>query len=79
MSVVLPQPDGPISDTNSPCAISRSMSDKATTGVSAAWNTSDSLRMAIAVDAGTGAAAGCEGIGAGAAVPGGSMADMAEV
>ena len=34
-SVVLPQPDGPISETNSPGAIARSISLSACTGASA--------------------------------------------
>src|SRR6185437_3698443 len=44
-SVVLPQPDGPISDTKSPLLTVRLMSLSAVTGVSAVWNTR--LRPAI--------------------------------
>src|SRR6185437_3550582 len=38
-SVVLPQPDGPISETKSPLLTVRLMSLSAVTGVSAVWNT----------------------------------------
>ena len=36
-SVVLPQPDGPIKDTNSPSPMRRSILLRALTGVSAVW------------------------------------------
>src|SRR4051794_19923338 len=51
-SVVLPQPDGPMKETNSPRLTDRSMSESAKTGVSAAWKTSDSLRMSMTLSAG---------------------------
>src|SRR5262245_15495402 len=45
--VVLPQPDGPISDTNSPAWIARLMLLSATTGASAVWNVKPRLRMSM--------------------------------
>ena len=41
ISVVLPQPEGPIKETNSPRWICRSTLSSATTGVSAVWNVSE--------------------------------------
>ena len=42
-NVVLPQPDGPMNDTNSPLLIVRSTSDSACTGPSLVWKVSPSL------------------------------------
>ena len=49
--VVLPQPDGPMKETNSPWRTVRSMSASAKTGWSAAWKISDSRRMSMTVSA----------------------------
>ncbi len=46
-SVVLPQPDGPIRETNSPCPTFRSMCDSAWTGPSAVSKVSERSWMAM--------------------------------
>src|SRR5580704_8735216 len=47
-SVVLPQPDGPMKETKSPSAISRSTFDSASTSPSAVWKVSDMPRALTA-------------------------------
>src|SRR5687768_982211 len=47
IKVVLPQPDGPISDTNSWAWTARLMLVSATTGVSAVWNVRPRLRISM--------------------------------
>ena len=42
-NVVLPQPDGPMKDTNSPLRMVRSTSDSALTGPSLVWKVSPSF------------------------------------
>src|SRR5262245_39221330 len=47
INVVLPQPEGPISDTNSPARTERSMLLSANTGASAVWNVRLRLRISM--------------------------------
>ncbi len=43
-SVVLPQPDGPMKETNSPLEMDSEMPDSASTGPSLVWKVSDRSR-----------------------------------
>src|SRR5690242_17490173 len=47
IKVVLPQPDGPMSETNSPARIARLILERATTGASAVWNVRHRLRISM--------------------------------
>ena len=47
-SVVLPQPDGPIRETNSPLCTRRSTLLSAVTGASAVWKVSERSQMSMA-------------------------------
>src|SRR5262245_44202259 len=53
MSVVLPQPDGPISETNSPAPTFRLMSVSAWTGASAVWKVRLRSRISMTVSPAT--------------------------
>ena len=60
-SVVLPQPDGPISETNSPRPTARSIPASASTGPSLVMKVSDRLRTSMTDELGVATAAGCGG------------------
>src|SRR5260221_6220272 len=51
IKVVLPQPEGPMKETNSPALICRLISDRAKTGVSAVWKVNPRLRISMMVSA----------------------------
>ena len=75
-SVVLPQPDGPISEMNSPRPTASSMPASAWTGPSSVTKVSDRLRTSMTDEPGVATAAGCGG--AAAAAPGATATAVAE-